>query len=200
MRVKSRWFRPGTDKPPEQVASAAAFIAFRVAQNALRTMRAAGYELPPGDAYFAFLAEFLAFLVHGADRIAYARGDEAFRARFVTSMANRVAEFLADNQADLIAAESAAGYKQRFISLVNARADDYASCAWHDQGPDYAFVRCLGHCVARTMSEPDRSWAISQLIEREAPEAAGTLQRAMGGLLDPAPRGHGRGVAEARGE
>ena len=38
---------------------AAAFIVWRIAQNSLKTMRAARFDLPPGPRYFAFMAEFL---------------------------------------------------------------------------------------------------------------------------------------------
>ena len=62
MRIKSHWFRSDRPKSPEEIAGAAAFIAWRVAQNALKTMRSAKYELAPGPQYFAFLSEFLTFL------------------------------------------------------------------------------------------------------------------------------------------
>ena len=200
MRVKSHWFRPGTDKSATEIAGAAAFIVFRVAQNALRNMRAAGYELPPGPQYFAFLAEFLAFLVLCADRIAYARGDAAWRTEFTTAMANKAGEFLAGNEADLLGGDNPEGYKQRFIALVNERSADYAEFRWTDAGPEYGFFRCFGHCVAGTMEPHDRTWAVSQVIDVEAPEAVETMQRAMAGLLDPSPRRRTRGAAGARGE
>jgi hypothetical protein len=200
MRIKSHWFRPGAVKSAAEVASAAAFIAFRVAQNALKNMRKAGYELPPGPQYFAFLAELLAFLTLGADRIAYARGDEAWRVEFTNTMANKVGEFLAGNEADLLGADTPDGYKRRFIALVNDRAADYAAFGWGGEGPDYGFLRCLGHLVADTMQAHDRTWAVSQVIEVEAPEAVETLMRAMAGLLDPSPPRRARAGAGAQGE
>jgi len=144
-------------------------------------------ELPPGAAYFAFLAEFLAFLTLCADRIAHRRGDATWRVEFTTVVANKVGTFLADNEADLLGAESAQSCKRRFIALVNERATDYAEFRWTDEGPDYGFLRCFGHCVAATMSGHDQSWAVSQVIEAEAPAAVEMLQKAMAGLLDPAP-------------
>ena len=70
MRIKSQWFREDAQKSATEIGGASAFIVWRVAQNALKNMRNAGYELPPGAPYFAFLAKFLAFLVAAADRIA----------------------------------------------------------------------------------------------------------------------------------
>ena len=107
MRIKSHWFKAETPKSPQEIASAAAFIIFRVAQNSLKTMRAARFELPPGAQYFAFLSEFLTFLVLGADRLAHARGDEAWRVAFTTAVAHRVGEILAENESDLLGAATA---------------------------------------------------------------------------------------------
>lgn len=200
MRIKSHWFKPGAAKSATDIAGATAFIVFRIAQNALKNMRGASYELPPGAPYFAFLAEFLAFLTLCADRIAYARGDEAWRVEFTTATANKVGEFLAGNESDLLGGSTPQAYKQRFIELVNERSTDYAEFRWTDEGPEYGFIRCFSHCVAATMAAHDRTWAVSQVIDCEAPEALETLQRAMKGLLDPAPRRRTRGESGARGE
>lgn len=199
MRVKSHWFRDEAGKSAADIASAAAFIVWRVAQNSLRNMRSAGYELAPGPDYFAFLAEFLAFLVACADRIAYARRDAQWRIEFTTAVANRVGETLGANMADLIGADAAAA-KRRFVELVNERAVDYADHDWTAEGPSYGFVRAFGHAVSETMAvERDRRDAISQVIEVEAPEAVEMLGRAMAGLLGEAPR-RARRAATASGE
>ena len=199
MRVKSQWFKAETPKTATEIAGAAAFITFRIAQNSLKNMRKARFELPPGPVYFTFLAEFLAFLTLCADRIAHRRGDAAWRTEFTTALANRVGAFLADNEADLLGADTPEAIKRRFIALVNRRSDDYSDCTWNDDGPDYAFIRCLGHRVAEVMERHEQTWAVSQVIDSEAPDAVATLQAAMAGLLDEAPRRSRRGSA-TRGE
>ncbi|MDH5287150.1 MAG: hypothetical protein OEX23_11030 [Betaproteobacteria bacterium] len=188
MRVKSNWFKAGSAKGATEVAGAAAFIAWRVAQNALKRMRGARFELAAGAGYFDFLAELLAFLVVGADRIAYRRRDGAWRVEFTTEMANRVGAILAENESDLLASASAEDIKRRFVALVNERAAECAAFAWDDAGPDYPLLRYLGHRVADVMDESERTWAVSQVIDVEAPEAAELLERAMAGLLDESPR------------
>ena len=199
MRIKSQWFREDAQKGAAEIASAAAFIVWRVAKNALENMRRAGYGLPPGPPYFAFLAEFLAFLVAAADRIAYLKRDAAWRVEFTTATANRVGETLAGNEADLLGADPDAA-KRRFIALVNERATDYADHGWSEAGPEYGFIRGFGHFVSDTLPEAgDRSWAISQVIEVEAPEAIEMLQKAMAGLLGEAPK-RARRAAGAMGE
>ena len=197
MRIKSHWFRSDRPKSPEEIAGAAAFIAWRVAQNALKTMRAAHYELPPGRRYGAFVAEFLVFLTLGADRIAHRRGDDVWRVAFTTAMANRVGAILAENESDLLGAESIGDVKRRFVDLVNECAAECAGFEWDETGPDYGFLRFLGHRVADIMEERDRTWAISQVIEVEAPDAAALLQRGLAGLLDDSPRPRERGARTA---
>jgi len=187
MRVKSRWFRAGR-KPPEEIAGAASFIAWRIAQNALKRMRNAGYDLPPGAGYFDFVAAFLAYLVVCADRIAYRHGDDEWRIAFTTAMANRVGVILADNELELLASGSASDIKRRFVDLVNECAAECEGFAWGDDGPDYGLLRYFGHRIAGVMGERDRTWAVSQVIEIEGPEAAATLARGMAGLLDESPR------------
>ncbi len=199
MRIKSHWFHPERPKTPQEIAGAAAFIAWRIAQDAMKTMRAARYELPPGARYFAFVAEFLAFVTLGADRIAHRRGDDAWRVAFTTAMANRVGEILAENESALLGAATVGDVKRRFVDLVNECAAECAAFGWDDAGPDYAFLRFVGHRVADVMDERDRTWAISQVIEVEAPDAAARIERALAGLLDDAPRKRERS-AHATGE
>jgi len=199
MRVKSQWFKSETPKGAAEIAGAAAFIVFRIAQNSLKNMRQARFELPPGATYFAFLAEFLAFLTLVADRIAHGRGDERWRIEFTTALANRVGAFLADNESSLLGVDTPEEIKRRFVALVNARSADYSDCRWSDAGPDYAFLRCLGHRVAEVMERHEQTWAVTQVIDSEAPDATETLQRAMAGLLDDTPR-RPRGGSAPRGE
>lgn len=194
MRIKSHWFNEAKPKSPQEIAGAAAFIVWRIAQNALKTMRAARYDLPPGPRYFAFMAELLTFLTLGADRLAHRRGDEAWRVAFTTAIANRAGEILAENESDLLGAETVGDVKRRFIAQINDCAAECAEFDWTDAGPDYGFLRYLGQRIAAVMTEHDRTWAISQVIEVEAPEAVANLDRALAGLLDESPRRRERGM------
>ena len=58
---------------------------------------------------------------------------------------------------------------------------DYAECGWSDDGPDYAFIRCLGHRVAEVMEQHEQTWAISQVIDSEAPRSGGNAGPRDGG-------------------
>lgn len=187
MRIRSHWFKNDKPKSAEQVAGAAAFIIWRVAQNALKRMRAARFDIDPGPQYFAFSSEFLVFLVHIADRIAYQRLGASERVAFMNALAKRVGEILDDNQTDLLGPAGERGYASRFISLFNERSPDYAEFGYDGSGPDFAFLRYLANRLLEITPDKDRFWVVPQVMEIEAPEAVSMLQESMADLIEPGP-------------
>ena len=199
MRVKSHWFKTERTKSPQEIAGAAAFIVWRVSQNALKTMRAARFELPAGRVFrFPRRVAHVSDARRRPDRVPSRR--RALAGAFTTALANRVGEILAENESDLLGAAGRSDIKARFVDQVNAAAAECAGFEWNDDGPDYGFLRYVGHRVADVMAPEDRTWAISQVIEVQAPEAAETLVRAMAGLLDLTPRSSRRGAHASAGE
>jgi len=187
MRVKSNWFRGGRARTPQELAGAVAFIVWRIAQNALKNMRQAGFDIAVGPQYFQFFSEFLIFLVQLGDRIAYRHLDEGERIAFTTELANRVGENLADNWHELLGGEFAA-HKAAFIARLNLRSGDYANFPYEKGVENFSFMRQLGEFLQQTLDERDRIWVTDQIIAAEAPEAVETLERAMSGLLELEPR------------
>ncbi|MBI2311542.1 MAG: hypothetical protein HYU77_03465 [Betaproteobacteria bacterium] len=184
MRVKTRWHKTGP-KPMKQLATVAAATIWRVAHQAVKNMLKADFEIERGPRYLAVMAEFMVFLVHVADRMAYERLKEDERVEFTTAAAVRLAEILEQNQLELFGPNSAPGYRDAFIELVNRRGDDYATCGYSAEGPDYGFLRVLAHGVRDLMEQRDRTWVFDQVMEIEAPEAVKTLQKALRGLFNP---------------
>ena len=189
LRLKAHWFKPEQAKSPAQTASAIAFMAWRIAVNMLKRMREAGFDIDAGPAYFGFVREVLVFLLAGADRMAYARMGADARTPFTTALVLRTAEILQENEADLLGPIEGAGYAERFIEQFNTLADHYAEFGWADpEGPDFAFVRYLGHRLEATVPEKDRRWVIDQVMAVEVPEAVDMLRRAMAGVFSTEPR------------
>ena len=206
IRVKSHWFRAGPSKSAEQHASAMAFIVWRAAQQMLKRMRGADFDIDAGEPYFAFMRETLVFLIAVTDRIAYARMDEAARRDFTTELVRRVAHTLQDNEADLLGdGRDGAFYRDRFIDLVNELQAHYAEFGADrdtrdDDGfvPDFGFYRYLGHRLEPTLPEKDRRWVLDQVMATEAPQAVEIVQSAMRNLFDTTERRPRR--AAMRGE
>lgn len=183
MRIKNHWFKSERPKTVPEIAGAVAFTVWRVAQQVLRNMRRADFDIETGPQYFDFLTEWLIFLVQSADRIAFERlgGD---RVEFTTVLANRVGEFLADNRSDLLGDATAVDLKGRFIDLLNLRLSDYADFDLIDYGCLRYFAGQLAHVVGPR----DTVWVHDQVMEIEAPQAVELIERGISGLLDDAPR------------
>ena len=170
MRIKSHWFKSEREKTPQEIAGALAFVIWRIGDNALKNTRKADFEIAIGTQYFAFLTEFLVFLIQVADRIAYRQLPAEVRFVFTSTLANRVAETLAENQGRLMG-NSISKHKQHFIDKLNQRAGEYAEFDYGSDGPGFAFTRYLAYCMREIMDEQDITWVIDQMMSIEAPEA-----------------------------
>lgn len=195
IRVKSHWFRPADGKTPQEQASAIAFIGWRVAQQMLKRMRSAGFDIDPGPDYFGFMREVLVALLTVADRIAHERLDADARRQFTTALVLRVADFLQDNEGDLLGPAEGASWAERFVDQFNALQGHYAEFdadpdAPADAGftPGFAFYRYLGHRLEPGLPAKDRRWVIDQVMAIEAPDAVAIVQSAMRDLYDDKPR------------
>jgi len=187
IRIKSTWFKEGREKTPKELAGAVAFNAWRIAENALKNMRRADFEVAIGEQYFAFLSEFLVFLVQVADRIAYISFTAEIRHEFTSELANRIAATLAGNQSEFLGGE-VAEYKGNFIERLNQRAEEYAEFEYGEKGPSFSFMRFLAHCMVKVVDEQDKAWVIDQMMAAEAPEAVEMVEKAMRGFLQTEPK------------
>ena len=187
MRIKSHWFKNGREHTPQELAGAVSFVVWRIADNALKNTRKANFEIAVGPQYFAFLTEFLIFLVQVADRIAFRRLTPEARFDFTSTLANRVAETYAENHSRLLGG-SQHECKQQFIDLLNQRADGYADFDYSEDDPSFNFSRYLGYCMNQVMDQRDSGWIIDQMISIEAPAAAEMTEKTMRDLLNNEPR------------
>lgn len=187
MRIKSRWFKEGRSHTPEELAGTVAFVIWRIAGNALKNTRKANFEIEIGPQYFAFLAEFLVFLIQVSDRIVFRRLPAGDRIAFTGALANRVAENYAENHSRLLGGRPDEA-KQHFIDQVNQRADSYAEFDYGEDGPSFNFIRYLGYCMDQVMNERDSGWIIDQMMSIEAPGAVEMVDKTLRNLLDTKPR------------
>ena len=189
-RLKAHWFKPEQARNPAQTGSAIAFIAWRVGSHVIKRLREAGFDIDAGPAYFGVLRELLVFLLAGADRIAYARLGGEGRTPFTRALVLRAAEILDENESDLLGAlEGGASYAERFLEQFNLLSGHYAEFGWSEaEGPDFSFVRYLGHRLEPLLPEKDRRWVLDQVMAVEVPEAVGMLQRSMDGVFSSEPR------------
>lgn len=169
-----------------ELASVIAMLAWKLSQDAIRRMRAAQFDIDIGRQYFDFVCEYLAFMLHAADRIAYRALEADKRAAFTTALALKLAEVVEDNR-DMLIAEPKPGHCRRhFIALANLRGDEYADFSYDEnEGPDFGFRRFFGSRLLEIVPEKDHSWVIDQIMEIEAPAAVKALDATLAGLFAP---------------
>ena len=191
IRIRSRFHSGGRQRSQAELASVVAMLAWKLAVDSIKRMRAADYDIDIGRAYFDFVCEYLAFLAHAADRIAYRELEPAQRGEFTSALAVRLAEVVEDNRDMLLGAEVAGESRRHFLDLFNRRGGDYAEFAYGEGGPDFGFRRCFAAGIETVLPAKDKLWAIDQVMEIEVPEAIKALEKTLAGLFsneEEAPR------------
>lgn len=190
-RVKGRFLRTkwwaGKDKvrTVSEQGGALAFIAWRVAHETAITLHGEDYVYRDDVQRLDVIAEFLAFIVHLVDRIAYEEMPEDIRHALINALGARLATHIEDNRVDW---QGDGDHQETFINLLNQRFGEYAEEGFEaGTGPKYSMYRHVGHCVQRHMKQADahdNRWVIDQVMDVEAPEIFKKINRAMQNLLD----------------
>ena len=176
VRVKSKWSNKGRERTLDEVGGAAAFILWRIAQQGLLNLENEGFQTDTRSQRMDVIAEFLAFLVHLADRMKAEALDANERQEFITSLAQHLANTMQENRAD---AEGSGEYRQALIALLNECGADYAECPMADGEPGYVMKRYFGERVTAVMGEKDNKWITDQVMELEVPATLKPLKKAL---------------------
>ena len=183
IRVKSSWFKGDRKKSPQEIAGALAFIIWRISDNTLKNVRKADFDIAIGPQYFAFLQEFLIFLVMVADRIVYTQLSAEDRLEFTSALANKIAQNMAENQTEWLGG-SLREYKDSFVERLNQRAGEYADFHYTGVETSFSFILHLGQCMRDVVDEKDKTWVVDQIMAIEVPESVAMLEKAMKGLTE----------------
>lgn len=176
MRVKSRWSNKGRERSLDEIGGAAAFILWRIAQQGTLNLENEGFQTDTNAQRLDVIAEFLAFLVHLADRIKAEQLELEERQEFITSLARHLADQMQINRTD---AQGKGEYRRDLVNLLNERAADYAEFSMTDAQPGYAFRRYFGEKVRAVMGEKDNKWITDQVMDVEVPEVLKPLNKAL---------------------
>jgi hypothetical protein len=159
-----------------EVGGAAAFILWRIAQQGLLNLENEGFQTDTQAQRLNVIGEFVAFLVHLADRLKAGELEMDERREFITSLARHLADTMQENRTD---AQGKGEYRSALIDLLNERAADYAEFSMPDGEPGYAMRRYFGDSVRAVMGEKDNQWVADQVMDVEVPEALPPLRKAL---------------------
>ena len=183
LRIKSHWHDDSTERSLEEIAGAVAFIAWKIALNKAVTLHGENFVYESDQQRMGVIAEYLCFQLQLVDRITYETLDEEGRRTLITRLALRLAAYLQDNGEELF---GPGNYRQEFIEHLNQRSTDYAELGYTtEQGPSYAFLRHLGYEIQGIMGrQQENRWVIDQVMDRDGPEVARQLKRAVLDLFE----------------
>lgn len=183
MRVKSKWNLKERERSLSEIGGAMAFILWRIAQQGTLNLENEGFQTDSNAQRLDVITEFLAFLVHVADRMTAANLTREQRQEFIGSLARHLADTMQENRGD---AQGAGEYRGALIERLNERAADYAGFSFVDNEPGFAFRRYFGENVRAVMGEKDNKWITDQVMDIEVPEALKPLEKAVRDLLPAA--------------
>ncbi len=189
-RIRDKWRNRNRQGSLEDNATSLAYGIWQIALAAAKNLHIEDFDYESDEQRTAVIAEYLMFLVHVADRLAFAQMDQESRARFVTTLAQHTARHYQRNVADIV---GHGDYRTGYIEKLNARAAEYAETPFTDGDPGYETRRCLGEKIQQLMGMTQTNrWVIQQVIDLDSPEAVKHLKTAMDNLfgtsnIDPRP-------------
>ncbi len=178
MHIKSHWNKRAKEQSLEKIAGALGFISWKIAANHVLELENKGYKIENDTHSLQVIGEFLAFLLQIADRLAYERIGTEERQRFISALANHIADTFTDNQRDVLGDGE---YRKAFIDLLNQRAEEYSEFSFRNDEAGFDFLRYFGEQIAALMA--DKHFISQQVMDIDGPEAIKTLKKGMQDLF-----------------
>ena len=194
VRVRTIWFKKDGERSPEEIATAVASTVWRVADKAVDNLGRENYDIITPARGFKLIAEFLAFLVHYCDRMAYATLTPERRVAVLQAISTRLGEVMEENIISVVGPDPTRNFKAEFIDFLNRRFADYAEFEFPDEEKaSFPALRFLGLQIRDEMGDNDKTWIMDQIMDIEMPEMMGTVRKSFKGLLSDAPVKRGFG-------
>ncbi len=194
IRVKTVWFKKDGERTADEIASAVATTTWRVADKAVDNLGRENYDIITPERGFKLIAEFLAFLVHYCDRMAYATLPSERRMAVLQAVSHRLGEVMEQNVHSMVGKDDGRDYKKEFIDFLNRRFAEYAAFEFpEDDKASFPALRYLGLQIRDEMGDKDKTWIMDQIMDIEMPEMMGTVRKSFKGLLSDAPVKRGFG-------
>ncbi len=194
VRVRTIWFKKDGERTPNEIASAVATTTWRVADKAVDNLGRENYDIITPARGFKLIAEFVAFLAHYCDRMAYATLSPERRIAVLQSVSNRLGELMEENIISVAGPDGNRNFKAEFIEFLNRRFEDYSEFEFpDDEKASFPALRFLSLQIREEMGDNDKTWIMDQIMDIEMPEMMGTVRKSFTGLLSDAPIKRGFG-------
>lgn len=180
-RIRDRWRNTGQPVPLEENAKALAYVCWQLALTSARNLHAEDYIYDDDQQRVGVIREYLIFLVHVADRLAFDLLDEGDRPEFVSALAYNCGSQLQRNASEIL---GSGDYRDAFIAALNDRSSDYGQCSFQSGLPGYSLLRVFGDRVKAIMGDDQTNrWVIDQVMEIDGPDLAKRLSKSFSNLV-----------------
>ena len=184
-RVRSKWRKKDRAVTFEDNAVALAAGIWRVSLAAAKNLHAHDFVYEGDEQRLQTIEEYLAFLIHVADRLAFDTMDQHQRCQFVSTLAHQCGRHIQQNKSEIFNADD---YQSPFINTLNERMSEYSETVFNNAEPGYDTYRCFARHVQEVMGmDQTNRWVTDHIIEIDAPEAVATLTQTMQRLFASAP-------------
>ncbi len=182
LRIKSHWNNDEAERSLPEIASALAYIAWRIAVDKAISLHCERFVYRDDAQRLGVIQEYLLFLIQIADRLASDRLETEDRRVLITALARKLIEHVQDNSQDLL---GPGDYGSPFIERLNLRSGEYAEFQLAPDGPSYPFLRHLGFEIQTLMGEASENrWVIDQVMDKDGYEAYKTFAKAFRNLFE----------------
>jgi hypothetical protein len=182
LRIKSHWWNEEQERSVPEIASALAFIAWRISVEKAINLHCERFVYEDDSHRMAVIQNYLIFLIQIADRLAHGIMSDDDRRSLITGFVKKVIEHVQDNGQDLF---GDGDYGRPFIESLNRQSEEYAQLQFDDEGPGYPFLRNLGYEIQCVMGKQDENrWVIDQVMDKDGWEAYTQFARAFENLFD----------------
>ena len=172
-RIRDQWRNPEQQASTEDNARALAYICWQLALTATRNLHAEDFLYQNDNQRVAVIREYLVFLVHTADRLAFAALDETQRTPFISLLAHDCADHLQRNAHEILGEGDYAG---QFIEMLNQRNSGYGRCTFDNGQAGYSLLRTFGDHIQAIMGQDQTNrWVIDQIMDIDGPEVVAQL-------------------------
>lgn len=181
MRIRNKW---RADKPRslEENATASAYMVWQLGLHFAKHLHEQEFDYESDWQRVSVIKEYLIFMSHVVDRLAYTLLAENERQSFMAVLVEQVARHYQRNTEEVY---GPGNYKSGFLTETNDRFMEYAGCDFENTEPGYTARRILGHAIQDIlgMSQTNR-WVIQQVIDIDAPDAASQVTEGVTALLN----------------
>ena len=179
-RIRDRWRNPEQQQSAEKNGEALGYVCWQLALTAARNLHAEDFVYQDDVQRVAVIREYLIFLVHAADRLAFDTLEEADRAAFVPALALACAGQFQRNAAEVL---GSGDYRTQFIEALNLRNGHYGECSFGDGLPGYALLRAFSaHIQAIMGNDQTNRWVMDQVMDIDGPDVVRQLAKSMSNL------------------